>query len=84
MVTDQIDLILETPIITGQAALPMLTLESRGQLLARGLVKPGVPFYILSNRHGRTRTWTGRGKAPGWVREWQEMGGNMADLEAVI
>lgn len=81
---DQLDLMLERPVITGQAALPMMSKESMRRLMARGLVKRGVPFYILANRSGHTRIWTGRGQAPGWVRDWQAHGGDLAALKAVL
>jgi DNA-binding protein H-NS len=48
------------------------------------LVKRGVPFYLLANRAGDTRTWTGKGQVPGWVREWQAHGGELAALKAVL
>lgn len=82
--SEQLDLMLERPVITGQAALPMMSKESMRRLMARGLVKRGVPFYLLANRAGDTRTWTGKGKAPGWVREWQDHGGELAALKAVL
>lgn len=80
---DQIDLMLETPVITGQAALPMMSKESIGRLLARGLVKRGVPFYLAHNASG-LRIWSGRGQVPMWVRQWQSDGKDLNELKAVL
>ncbi|MBP8283622.1 MAG: hypothetical protein KAX46_06870 [Chromatiaceae bacterium] len=81
---DQLDLMLERPVITGQAALPMMSKESMRRLMARGLVKRGVPFYLLANRAGDIRMWAGRGQVPGWVREWEHGGNDLNELKAVL
>ena len=80
---DQLELTLENR-MTGQAALPMLPAESRRRLLDRGLVRHGVPFYLLHHPTGGIKVWSGRGQVPYWVRQWQADGGDLVALKATI
>jgi DNA-binding protein H-NS len=79
----QLDLTLDQPTLTGQAALRLIPAENLRRLLDRGLVKPGRVFYCLHNKHGHM-VWSGRGQLPGWVRQWRDEHGNLDALEVSV
>jgi hypothetical protein len=68
----------------GKQCLPMLEHESIDRLRSRGLINPGQPFYCLRLGDYPTCTWSGKGQTPGWVKEWIDQGGSMADIEATL
>lgn len=81
---DQLQLPFAQQAITGQAALPMLPADTRRRLLDRGLVRSGVPFYLLYSALGGLHVWSGRGQMPAWVRQCQHDGQSLDGLKAVL
>ncbi|GGC22986.1 H-NS histone family protein [Pseudoduganella buxea] len=55
-------------------------LVAKGQGTHRRSGKPVETKYRLPNDH--SKTWTGRGRQPLWVREWQDKHGNLDGLKA--
>lgn len=67
----------------GQAAINRIPRENLRRLMDRGLVKPGVPFYVIA-KDDWSRVWTGRGRTPGFILNHLNLGGKLADMQAVL